>query len=157
VETIADWWLRCVQAGATPCGLGARDSLRLEKCYPLNGSDLSPDRTPLEAGLGFFVNLEKGDFVGREVLIRQKAGCLTQRLVALRAVEKKAPPPRHGYALYQGDQAVGTLTSGGISPGSGCGIAMAYVDASAARVGTKLEMDVRGKRFGMEVVRKPFV
>lgn len=157
VRTIADWWSRAMEAGAEPCGLGARDSLRLEKCYPLNGNDLSPDHTPLEAGLGFFVNLEKGDFIGRDVLLRQKQEGLQRRLVALRCTEKKAPPARSGYALYLGEEQVGTLSSGGISPGLGCGIGMGYVRSQAAKVGTKLEMDVRGKRFGLEVVRKPFV
>lgn len=157
VDAIGDWWRRALAAGAKPCGLGARDSLRLEKCYPLNGNDLSPDHSPLEAGLAFFVDLEKGDFIGREVLVRQKAEGLAHRLVALRVAEKKAPPPRAGYALYLGDEPVGALTSGGISPGLGCGIGMGYVVKKAASVGAKLEMDVRGKRFGMEVVRKPFV
>lgn len=156
VESMANWWRRSLEAGAAPCGLGARDSLRLEKCYPLNGNDLSPEHSPLEAGLGFFVDLEKGDFVGREALLRQKQEGLTQRLVALRVVEK-APPPRAGYALYQGVERAGALTSGGISPALGGGIAMGYVRRGAWQIGTRLEMDVRGKRFGMEVVKKPFV
>lgn len=157
VATMAGWWQRALAAGAVPCGLGARDSLRLEKCYPLNGNDLSADHSPLEAGLGFFVDLEKGDFVGREALVAQKAAGLARRLVALRMTEQKAPPPRAGYALFLGEEPVGTLSSGGLSPVLGCGIGMAYVTAAASRVGTKLALDVRGKRFGMEVVKKPLV
>lgn len=156
-QSMAGWWNRAVEAGAKPCGLGSRDSLRLEKCYPLNGNDLSPERTPLEAGLAFFVDLEKGEFLGREALLRQKAEGLTSRLAAVRITEKKAPPPRAGYVLYRGEEEVGTLTSGGISPVLGCGIGMGYLSGGAWKAGTQLAMDVRGKRFGAEVVKKPFV
>jgi len=154
--TIADWWRRALEGGAEPCGLGARDSLRLEKCYPLNGNDLSPDHTPLEAGLGFAVDLEKGDFMGREALVRQKEDGVPRRLVAVR-VTGKAPPPRPGYGLLRDGETVGSLTSGGLSPGLGCGIGMGYVDTGAHRAGTALEMEARGKRFPLEVVKKPFV
>ena len=77
-------WEKFLAAGATPCGLGARDTLRLEMCYPLNGSDLSPDRTPLEAGLGYFVDFNKPDFVGKAALVAQKADGVPSRLCALR-------------------------------------------------------------------------
>lgn len=150
------WWQRCLDAGAVPCGLGARDSLRLEKCYPLNGADLSPDHTPLEAGLGFAVDLHKPEFIGQEPLIRQRTRGLQQRLVAIRQTGK-SPPPRHGYAVWSGDQSVGTLTSGGVSPNLNCGISMAYIQADYNKVGTKLEVEIRSQRFPAEVVRKPFV
>jgi aminomethyltransferase len=157
VAAMPDWWRRALSAGAAPCGLGARDSLRLEKCYPLNGSDLSYECSPLEAGLGSFVDLDKGDFIGRAVLLRQKEEGLTRRLVALRVTGQKAPPPRAGYAVFRGAEPAGTLTSGGLSPGLGCGIGMAYLGKDAWPVGTRLELDVRGKRFPVEVVKKPFV
>ncbi len=150
------WWQRSIDAGASPTGLGARDSLRLEKCYPLNGSDLSPERTPLEAGLGFAVDLSKTDFVGRDTLAQQKSGGLKQRLVAIRQTEK-SPPPRPGYSVFSGDVQVGTLTSGGVSPTLGIGISMAYLQAGHNKVGTSLELEIRGKRFPAEVVKKPFV
>ena len=152
----AEWWNKCIAAGATPCGLGARDSLRLEKCYPLNGNDLSPNHTPLEAGLGFAVDLSKTEFIGRDVLVKQKSDGLPQRLVAIKQTEK-SPPPRAGYAVFGGGTQVGKLTSGGVSPELGCGISMAYVSAGHNKIGTSLEVEIRGKRFAAEVVKKPFV
>jgi aminomethyltransferase len=150
------WWRRCLDAGAAPTGLGARDSLRLEKCYPLNGNDLSPDHTPLEAGLGFAVDLNKSAFIGREVLVQQKADGLPQRLVALKQLGKSAPP-RPGYAVFFGDLQVGTLCSGGVSPTLGFGVSLAYIPAGHNQIGTPLEVEIRGKRFPAEVVKKPFV
>ena len=115
------WFEGMIEEGATPCGLGARDSLRLEMCYPLNGNDLSPERTPLEAGLGFFVDLEKGEFVGKEVLAAQKEEGLKERLMAIQ-VEGKAAPPRPGYPVCEvGGEAVSVLSSGGLSPSLGVG------------------------------------
>ncbi|MGB6221114.1 glycine cleavage system aminomethyltransferase GcvT [Haloferula sp.] len=145
-----------VAAGATPCGLGARDTLRLEMCYPLNGSDLSPERTPLEAGLGFFVDLEKGDFVGREVLARQKQEGLKQRLVALEYLEKGAPPRAHYKVVMEDGTELGELGSGVLSPSLGNGIALAYLPVESAKLGTAVWIDVRGRRFPAQVVKKPF-
>lgn len=150
------WWQRCVAAGAAPTGLGARDSLRLEKCYPLNGNDLSPEHTPLEAGLGFAVDLNGVDFIGRDILAKQKADGLPQRLVALKQIGKSAPP-RPGYNVFSGDLQVGTLCSGGVSPTLGCGVSMAYIQTGHNKIGTALEVEIRGKRFPAEVVKKPFV
>lgn len=150
------WWQRSVAVGAAPTGLGARDSLRLEKCYPLNGNDLSPEHTPLEAGLGFAVDLNKPAFVGQEALVRQKTQGLPQRLVAIKQVGK-SPPPRPGYAVFAGDEQVGTLSSGGVSPTLGSGVSMAYIQAGHNTIGTKLEVEIRRKRFPAEVVKKPFV
>jgi aminomethyltransferase len=152
----SDWFRKFIEAGAKPCGLGARDSLRLEMCYPLNGSDLSPEHTPLEAGLGFFVDLEKGDFIGRDVLLQQKNGGLSRRLVALEYTDKGAPPRAH-YGLFTEDgTSLGELTSGVLSPSTGKGIAMAYVPLASAKLGTILHVDVRGRRFPAAVVKKPF-
>ncbi len=156
VAVSAVWWQKCLDAGAKPAGLGARDTLRLEKCYPLNGNDLSPDHTPLEAGLGFAVDLQKPEFIGREVLVRQKSDGLAQKLVAIRQTDK-SPPPRPGYVVFSGDIQVGTLCSGGLSPTLGCGVSMAYLDADHNKVGTVLDVEIRGKRFPAQVVKKPFV
>lgn len=149
-------WFKCfVEAGSKPCGLGARDSLRLEMCYPLNGSDLSPARTPLEAGLGFFCALET-DFIGAEVLRAQKANGPAVRLVALKYTGRGAPPRAH-YSIHlpSGEQ-IGELTSGVWSPSLGEGIGMGYVPVAHAALGTVLEIDVRGKKIAAEVVKKPF-
>lgn len=151
------WWEEFAEAGAVPCGLGARDSLRLEKCYPLNGSDLTTSRTPLAAGLGFFVKLEKGEFTGSSVLQRQKDEKPAERLVAILCDEKGAPP-RPGYrVLNQDGEAIGELSSGVLSPTLGIGIGMAYLPRSFAPVGTKLFIESRGKKMSAKVVKKPFV
>jgi len=140
--------------GANPCGLGARDTLRMEVCYPLNGADLSPDRTPLEAGLGLFVDLQKPEFVGRGPLLKQKESGLKQRLVALKA-DGKSPPLRAHYGVFVGDKRVGELTSGTQSPSIGIGIGLGYLDVSFAHPGQKVEIDVRGRRFDATVEKKP--
>ena len=152
----AAWLRKILASGARACGLGARDTLRLEMCYPLNGSDLSPERTPLQAGLGFFVDLEKGDFVGREVLAKQKADGLTERLAAIQC-DGKGPPIRGGAEVFSpAGESLGVLTSGTLSPSVGLGIGLAYLPAQAAKIGQAVEIDVRGKRIPATVVKKPF-
>ena len=150
------WFQSFVDAGAIPCGLGARDSLRLEVCYPLNGSDLSPTRTPLEAGLGFFCALEKEDFIGRDNLLKQKEDGLKERLVALKYTGKGAPPRAH-YEVYSKDgEKLSELTSGVLSPSLREGVALAYLPLSHTKLGTLVDVDVRGRKFEAEVVKKPF-
>lgn len=153
-EAAENLWRVFVDAGAEPCGLGARDTLRLEMCYPLNGSDLSPARTPLEAGLGFFVALEKGDFVGRHALVEQKMTGMPSRLFALQ-VEGKAPPPRSHYPVLLEHRVIGETSSGALSPSLGLGIAMAYLPPSL-KVGDTVEIEVRGRQFPARIVKKPF-
>ena len=143
--------------GLLPCGLGARDSLRLEVCYPLNGLDLSPERTPLAAGLGTFVDLQKDAFIGREALLEVKAqGGPVEKLVAFRMTEK-CPPPRPHYAVYSADggERLGETTSGGLSPTLEAGIGMAYVPAAQARPGEAIQIDIRGRRFAAVIAKKP--
>jgi len=142
--------------GLKPCGLGARDTLRLEAGLPLNGNDLSEKRSPLEAGLGFFVSLDKPVvFPGKEVLLRQKAEGVTEKLAAFR-LRDKGPPPRPHYHLFQGTTPVGEVTSGAPSPTLGYGIGLAYVRADCAEPGATLELEVRGARVPVEVIKKPF-
>jgi aminomethyltransferase len=141
--------------GLKPCGLGARDTLRLEACLPLNGNDLSEKRTPLEAGLGFFVSFDKPDvFPGRDALSRQKSEGLKEKLAAF--CVDKGPPPRPHYPLFLGAARVGEVTSGAPSPTLGRGIGLAYVRADCAEPGAVLELEVRGARVPVEVVKKPF-
>lgn len=158
-ETAASWFRKIVDAvravGGVPCGLGARDTLRLEMGYPLNGNDLSEDRTPLQAGLGFFVDLDKGAFTGRDALVKQKAEGLPDKLAAFR-MTGAAPPPRPHYPVAHAGQIVGEVCSGTQSPSLGAGIGMAYVPLSAAALGTAIEIEIRGRRFPAEVVKKPF-
>jgi aminomethyltransferase len=144
--------------GLKPCGLGARDTLRLEACLPLNGNDLSEKRTPLEASLGSFVSLTKeADFPGKAVLQKQKSEGVNEKLIAFRVKEKgKGPPPRPHYPLFLGGEQVGEVTSGAPSPTLGYGIGLAYVKTTCAEPGTALEIEVRGSRVPVEVVKKPF-
>lgn len=148
-------WRRVLEAGAMPCGLGARDTLRLEMCYPLNGSDLSPAHTPLEAGLGFFVDLKKTGFIGQEPLRQQKQGLLPRKLCALR-IEEKSPPIRAHYRVFVNGEPVTETTSGALSPSLGCGIALAYLPPAYSDPGQEIEIEVRERRFRGHVVKKPF-
>lgn len=152
----ASYWDAFTAAGAKPCGLGARDSLRLEMGYPLNGNDLSPERSPIEAGLGFFCDLEKGPFVGSEVLVEQKRVGPAVKLVGIRYLEKGAPPRAHYPVLSANGEVIGELASGVLSPSLMTGIGMAYLPAEFSKIGTRVHIEVRGKRFPAEVVKKPF-
>lgn len=145
----------CRAAGGMPAGLGARDTLRLEMGYPLNGNDLSPDKTPLEAGLGFFVDLGKEDFVGREVLVAQKATGVPTRLTGFR-MTVPSPPPRAHYPVLHEGTVVAESCSGGLSPSLSQGIGMAYLPAALGKPGLALEIEIRGRRFAAETVKKPF-
>jgi aminomethyltransferase len=140
--------------GAKPCGLGARDTLRLEMCYPLNGSDLSAERNPIEAGLGFFVDLEKYEFTGRDKLLETKTNGTRERLVAFK-MNGKGPPPRPHYALFSNGTRVGEITSGTLSPSLNIGIGMGYVSAASAKIGTPLEVEIRGQKFLATIEKKP--
>ena len=139
---------------AKPCGLGARDTLRLEMCYPLNGSDLSAERNPIEAGLGFFVDLEKRQFNGRDKLLETKANGTRERLVAFK-MNGKGPPPRPHYALFNDGNRVGEISSGTLSPSLNIGIGMGYVSAASAKIGTPLEVEIRGQKFPATIEKKP--
>lgn len=140
--------------GIKPCGLGARDTLRLEMCYPLNGSDLSQDHTPLEAGLSIFVDFQKNEFIGRDALLRQKADGVKRRLVPFR-MKGASPPPRSHYPIYKGDRKIGEITSGTLSPTLNTGIGMAYLPAEYARINEEIEIDIRGRRYQAVVEKKP--
>ena len=149
------FWDSFIASGAKPCGLGARDTLRLEMCYPLNGSDLSANHTPLEAGLGAFVDFEKGHFAGRDVLLRQKEKGIARKLAAIR-VQEKSPPIRAHYAIVVSGEKVGETSSGALSPTLGCGIALGYLPFPLAKIGQDLEIEVSGRLYRACVVKKPF-
>lgn len=140
--------------GIKPCGLGARDTLRLEMCYPLNGSDLSPERNPVEAGLGFFVDLTKPDFVGRDPLLKTKEFGPREKLVSFR-MKDKGPPPRPHYSVFRDGERIGEVTSGTLSPSLNWGIGMAYVSSAHAKIGTEIAIEIRGKTFTATVEKKP--
>lgn len=141
-------------AGLTPAGLGARDSLRLEMGYALYGNDLDERHTPLEAGLGWITKLDKGDFVGRDALRRQKEAGVERRLVGLRLTERGFPRP--GYDVVAEGRDVGTVTSGTVSPSVGVGIAMAWVPAGLSEPGAGLGVRIRDAVVPAVVQRPPF-
>jgi aminomethyltransferase len=142
------------QFGIKPCGLGARDTLRLEMCYPLNGSDLSPERNPIEAGLSPFLDFTKPNFIGRDVLLTTRAEGPREKLVPFR-MQGKGPPPRPHYAVFENSARVGEVTSGTLSPSLNSGIGMAYIAAPRAKVGAKIEIEIRGQRFPAMIEKKP--
>jgi aminomethyltransferase len=158
-ERMEELWMHIMSQGHAHClqpaGLGARDTLRTEACYPLYGHELDETTTPVEAGLSFFVALDKGDFTGRSVLAEQKAQGPARRCVAFKMTDKSAPPRPH-YPVWINEAKVGEVTSGTQSPSLNAGIGMAYVPADLAKSGTKIEIEIRGKRAPAEIVTKPF-
>ena len=140
--------------GVKPCGLGARDTLRLEMCYPLNGSDLSPERNPIEAGLGFFVDLTKPNFIGRDVLVEAKEKGPREKLVPFR-MKEKGPPPRPHYAVFENGEHIGEVTSGTLSPSLNWGVGMAYVSTAHAKIGAQIDIEIRGQKFPATIEKKP--
>jgi aminomethyltransferase len=141
-------WDAILERGIVPCGLGARDTLRLEVCYPLHGNDISPERTPIEAGLAWACSLDK-EFTGVDVLRRQNEEGSAEKLVAF-VMEEKAIP-RQGMRVAEG----GEVTSGSLSPMLNVGIGLAYVRAELAEPETTLSIDVRGRPKAARVVKKP--
>lgn len=140
--------------GIKPCGLGARDTLRLEMCYPLNGNDLSADTSPIEAGLSIFVDLQKPAFIGRETLAAQRQNGVQRRLVPFK-MTGKTPPPRPHYPVFGGGERISETTSGTLSPTLNAGIGMAYVPTALARIGQPIEVEIRGNRFPAMIEKKP--
>jgi aminomethyltransferase len=152
---IAAIWEALVAAGATPCGLGARDTLRLEARNALYGHELTDVTTPWQAGLGWIVDLDKeGGFLGRDALVAKK-GTAPRRLVALVVDDKRIP--RDGMDVKSGDAVVGVVTSGTFSPSLERGIALAYVDKGLVKPGTSLTIDVRGKDAPCTVIQGSFL
>jgi len=157
-EAIQHIWNKILETGkpfgVKPCGLGARDTLRTEVCYPLYGHELDEETTPIEAGVGFFVSLDKGKFNGRKILAAQKSGGVKKKLVAFKMTGKSAPPRPH-YEIFSGRQRLGEVTSGTQSPSLNIGIGMGYVPPEFSKPDTEIEIEIRGKRFPAIVVPKP--
>jgi aminomethyltransferase len=141
-------WDAILDTGVVPCGLGARDTLRLEVCYPLHGNDIGPERTPIEAGLGWACALDK-EFTGVEVLRRQKEAGTDEQLAAFVLDEKGIPRP--GMTFAEG----GIVTSGSLSPMLDEGIGLAYVSSDLASPDTALTLDLRGRPRAAHIVKKP--
>jgi aminomethyltransferase len=151
-------WAAILDAGVrwdvVPVGLGARDTLRLEAALPLYGHELTRDTTPYEARLGWVVRLDKGDFLGRDALVRQKDEGVRQLLTGLRC--ERGGVPRQGYPILDEGVRVGVVTSGTQSPTLGKGIALGYVEPHLGKRGTGLAVEVRGREVAAEVVATPF-
>lgn len=158
-EAAVELWQRLLAAGAAeglqPIGLGARDTLRLEKGYALYGHELSAQISPLEAGLGWIVKLDKGEFVGAAALRARQAAGVPRRLVGLLMAERGIP--REGYPVFAGERQVGTVTSGTMSPSLKNGIALALVETACAVPGGSLEVGIRDRRLRATIVKPPFV
>ncbi len=143
-----------VDFGLLPCGLGARDSLRLEAKLCLYGNDISDATTPLEAGLGWVVKPEKGEFIGRDALLAQKAAGIPRRLVGFEMTGRGIP--RHGYSIVRGGQVVGEVTSGTMSPTLGKAIGMGYVPWGDRKSGSELTVDIRGREVSAVIIKGAF-
>ena len=142
-----------IEAGGQPVGLGARDTLRLEAGLRLYGMDMDEDTTPYEAGLGRFVKLDKGDFIGKDVLLAQKEkGNLKNKLVGFQMLERAVA--RCGYTVYQDGNPIGKVTSGAPSPSLKCNIGFASISPNS---GKSIEIDIRGKLHPAKIVKVPFV
>jgi len=153
--TGAELWRSLLKSGVVPCGLGARDTLRLEAALALYGQDIDDTTTPLEAGLGWLVHLDgKGDFIGRAILEQQKQEGVKRRLVGLQMQGRNIA--RHGYPVVYESKPVGEVTSGTQSPTLGRAIALAYVPTSLSQPGQSLDVEIRGKLYPAVVVKKPF-
>ena len=153
-ELAVPLWEELVQRGARPCGLGARDTLRLEAGMPLYGHELTEDIDPLQAGLGWAVKFDKGDFIGRAALLKRKDDPARRQRIGLELGGKRLA--REGAAVLAKGQAIGTVTSGTFAPALNKAIAMAYVAPAFTVVGTQLAVDVRGKEEAARVVPLPF-
>lgn len=148
------FWEAVLAAGVEPAGLGARDTLRLEAGLPLHGHELGPGITPLQAGLGWVVSWEKGDFRGRDALARERDGGVHRRLRGLATEGRR--PPRAEQTVLRGGEVIGEVTSGNFSPVLGHGIALAFVPPGV-QTGDEVAIDVRGTAVPARVVDTPFV
>ncbi|BAZ45438.1 glycine cleavage system T protein [Chondrocystis sp. NIES-4102] len=153
--TAQQLWQSCLEVGVIPCGLGARDTLRLEAAMNLYGQEIDETTTPFEAGLGWVVHLkDKGNFIGREILELQKQQGVKRRLVGLEMSGRHIA--RHGYPVMVEGEVIGEVTSGTLAPTVEKAIAMAYVPQSYSRLGQILDIEIRGKTYPATVVKKPF-
>jgi aminomethyltransferase len=159
IAAVGAIWDALMDAGADngllPIGLGARDTLRLEARMPLYGQELGEDISPYEAGTGWAVKLDKGEFIGREAMASVKANGPKRKAVGFRMVERSGAPRTH-YPVGIDGQVIGEVTSGAFSPTLGENIGLALIDAAYAEVGKPLQVEIRGKWFNAEQIKMPF-
>jgi len=154
-DEVVKLYTNLIEDGALPIGLGARDTLRFEANLPLYGNELSDDWSPIEAGYGFFVKVDKDNFIGKEILARQKAEGVTRKIVGFTMKDKKIP--RHGYKVFKEGKEIGFVTTGYKSPTVGDIIGLAMVDVEHSKVGTEIEIEVRNKMSGATVRNRKFL
>ncbi len=155
VGRAADLWTALMESGdICPCGLGARDILRLEVKYCLYGNDIDESTNPLEAGLGWLVKLDKGDFIGRDAILEEKRKGITRKLAAFSLLEKGIPRP--GYPVLSGGKTVSSVASGAFSPCIGKGIGTAYLPVDIAGIGERIAIRIRNQDIQADVVKPPF-
>jgi aminomethyltransferase len=157
-ESIEKLWHKLLnigeEDGLVPAGLGCRDTLRFEACLPLYGNEISQDITPLEAGLGYFVKLQKHYFIGKEALLKQKEDGLKRKLVGFEMKERGIP--RHGYEVKALGEKIGMVTTGYLSPTLKKNIGLALIDSKYCELGTEIEIVIRDKSVKAEVISKKF-
>jgi aminomethyltransferase len=157
-EAGAFLWETLFEAGAglglKPIGLGARDTLRFEMGFCLYGNDIDETTSPLEAGLGWTVKLDKADFIGKDALVAEKAVGVRRKLVGIELLESGIP--RKGYPITSGGEAIGHVTSGTFSPSLAKGLAMGYVSTQFSQAGTEVSVEVRGKALRARITKLPF-
>lgn len=151
-------WNAILEAGKEfeiePVGLGARDTLRLEMKYCLYGNDIDATTNPIEAGLGWITKLDKGDFIGREAIVKAKEQGVSRKLVGFELKERAFP--RHGYKIMNDDKEIGHVTSGTFSPSLDKGIGIGYINVPFNEVGTQITISIRGREIPAQVVKTPF-
>ncbi|CAN5496589.1 glycine cleavage system aminomethyltransferase GcvT [soil metagenome] len=159
VKKSEDLWNAIFEAGKEfdikPVGLGARDTLRLEYAFRLYGNDMDENSNPLEAGLGWITKIDKGDFNGKEAIVKAKQEGLKRKLVGFMVDDRISA--RHGYEVYSGDKKIGVVTSGALSPMLNKNIGLAYINDGYNKNGTEIEISVRDKKIKAKVVKTPFL
>ena len=154
-DFIRNSWDLLIKSGrCLPCGLGCRDTLRFEVGLPLYGDELSPEISPVMAGLSMFCKLDKEEFIGKEAVAQQKAEGVKQRVIGIELKDRAVP--RHGYAVMHNGEKVGEVTTGYQSISTSKSVCMALVDTPHAKLGTELEVQIRKKTFPGVVVKKQF-
>ncbi len=159
IKKSEDMWNAIFEAGKEynikPIGLGARDTLRLEYAFRLYGNDMDENSHPLEAGLGWITKLDKGDFIGRDAILKAKEAGLKRKLVGFIINDRFVA--RHGFEVYSGDRKVGFVASGSPSPVLGKNIGLAYIDEGFNKIGNEIEIMIRDRKVKAEIVKTPFI
>ena len=159
IKKSEDMWNAIFEAGKEynikPIGLGARDTLRLEYAFRLYGNDMDENSHPLEAGLGWITKLDKGDFIGRDAILKAKEAGLKRKLAGFIINDRFVA--RHGFEVYSGDRKVGFVASGSPSPVLGKNIGLAYIDEGFNKIGNKIEIMIRDRKVKAEIVKTPFI